>query len=150
MANRPVKPEKAPQQNRIARSAYEAGRAARVAGKVLEECPEYPTQTLRKVWVQGWEEAAPPVVRVQEPVVKVAEIQVHHRSLSPRYFWAEDKPLPETYIRQKRTDPCQLCRRVLADDGGQAVLLKTTNKGVAYFRCRHCRGEFKLRVEGDE
>jgi len=65
----------------------------------------------------------------------------------PPTYWPEGEPLPGAYLRP-RPVPCGRCRRLLLDDGRQAVvLLSIPRGGVAYLRCRACGERWALPVE---
>lgn len=92
-------------------------------------------------------------IKYQEPPVITPEVSIQTRETpSPqktgnkngRYHWPEGKPMPDTY--SKNIQPCPNCRRVLLDNMGQAVVLRSTRDGLAYFRCRACGHRWKLQV----
>ena len=65
-----------------------------------------------------------------------------------RRFWPAGVPLPTEYRKARRnTLPCPKCRRVLLDDGGQAVVCTSSGSGVAFFRCKACGERWKLGVK---
>jgi hypothetical protein len=120
--------------------AYEAGADARRAGRGEDAMqPEYSAhRPLARAWLDGWRAPAPAIVH--QPGGAQA------RPLHPSAVWPADKPLPTTYPRRRST-PCQLCRRLLTDHGGQAVTVRAIAGDVAYLSCRHCGEDFKLPVE---
>jgi ribosome modulation factor len=133
-------------QGKLNRQAYEAGKAARLAGKQRDLCPNYQRRSLVADWERGWDEA----VVVPEVVVRVQEAVVIERApVRPDTYWPKDRPLPDTYQRQRRISPCPQCGRRLLDDGSQVTVLKAIHGQIAYLRCRQpgCHYEWKLRVE---
>ena len=86
-------------------------------------------------WMAG--PSAPPIEQQETP--PLAE-------RVPR-SWPLEATLPRTYIK-RRLLPCVRCRRILLDDGGQAVATTGIPRGdVAYLRCRGCGARWSLPVE---
>ncbi len=134
----------APFKGKLQVEAYEAGREARRARKGLEDAPLYTRRTLGKSWEQGWRDQAGEERAAELQARAAAEPVEAERPQNPRTFWPVDRPLPTAYFRQ--TIPCPKCLRVLLDDLGQAVVVRSIWRGVVYLRCRGpgCAHEWKL------
>ncbi|HUW31238.1 MAG TPA: hypothetical protein VM223_06465 [Planctomycetota bacterium] len=66
----------------------------------------------------------------------------------PRRFWPKDKPMPAAFRKVRREFlPCKRCRRILLDDGGQAVIVTSSGDKLVALRCRSCNHTFQLPVE---
>lgn len=53
-------------------------------------------------------------------------------------FWPEGEKLPAVHVKPlRRLLPCQKCRRVLLDDGGQALACQSSGE-ISWWRCRAC------------
>lgn len=154
MADRQV--GEAPFRGKLQVEAYQAGRAAREAGKSRDELPDYAgsRKSLAASWQAGWDDVGAELAAARRKldvskarVVEPAQPPLLH----PLAVWPKDKPLPSEYVRPPI--PCLECRRLLDDTGGRAVVLRTINSGIAYFRCRCCghggpgRAPFKLPVK---
>lgn len=60
-------------------------------------------------------------------------------------FWPEEIPQPSAY--EKQLIPCPACRALYMEDlYSQAVVLRSTDEGLAYLRCRCCEHAFKLPI----
>lgn len=77
--------------------------------------------------------------------VSVATVEKCVRDGPVQVAWPPGKPLPQSYLRQ--TQPCPRCRRLLLDNGRQAVVLVTTEDRLAHLRCRECGYRWKLMIE---
>lgn len=143
---------KPPFKGKLQVEAWEAGRAARAAGKARDALPVYAgaRRSLEVAWLRGWDEVAQELadeLRAERARAEAERPPEPPRPLPPNAVWPEDRPLPTKYHRPPV--PCPTCRRLLTDDGGRAVVLKATHGGIAYFRCRATKDcpEFKLPVE---
>ena len=117
---------------RLSREAFDAGAAARGAGRACEPPTEFAQhRPLARTWIEGWESAAP---RAPMPEIVHREPPMQTRALPPQAFWPQDKPLPTKF--QRPPVPCVRCKRLLTDDGRRAAVLKFTKGDVAYFRCQ--------------
>lgn len=122
-----------PFKGKIQVAAYEAGKVARVAQEPrLAPMTWRHTKSVEASWEKGWDDAAPERVEPAAPPAGPPPPQ------HPRAMWPADKPLPEAYVRQRVLVPCVYCRRLLTDDGGQAVRCRTIDGGIAYLECMCC------------
>lgn len=81
-----------------------------------------------------------PPIRVQEPPVQVPGGRGR--------FWPKDQEMPTHWRRTpRRRVPCQKCRRLLLDNGDQAVVCSHTGRDLVYFRCRGCNHRFAMPVQ---
>jgi len=72
-----------------------------------------------------------------------ADVQLHLAT-----HWPKDKPLPTHKVTHRREPmPCPKCRRIRLDDGGQATVATTTEKLIAWFRCRACGHRFCMPIK---
>lgn len=151
MANRSMKQpgEKpasgSPPTNTLLRDAWEKGRSARGEGKPVTTCPfgDYPGKQLRRLWIEGWESAAPPVVSTPAPPIRVQSPPI----VAPGSMWPEGKALPAHYPRprQPAVIPCPKCRALTTANGySQAVILRATQGEIAYLWCRACSHQFRM------
>ena len=62
------------------------------------------------------------------------------------YYWPEGKPMPTSIVKPKPV-PCPECRRVRLDTMSPACIVRTSNGGVSYLRCRVCGHLFKMSVK---
>lgn len=102
-------------------------------------------KSLARSWEEGWQEAGLEI-RTPEPVVRLPVVHVQVRATAA-VFWPQGEPMPTHYKRQ-RALPCQSCRRVRLDDGGQAVVTERTDPvlNVARLRCKACGAPQKLPI----
>jgi len=77
------------------------------------------------------------------PVNREKELPVQERTEDKRFYPA-DKPLPTSIKTTKRYNPCPNCRRVLMDDLGQACIVTSSPKGIAFLRCKSCGHRWKM------
>lgn len=96
--------------------------------------------------------------RAQEPAAIDAPTAAHKtqgRPILDRYgqdrrFWPADRPMPDGYRKVRRgLQPCPRCRRVLTDDGGQAVVCRSSRDHMVFLRCRVCSAQWQLPVKYD-
>lgn len=91
--------------------------------------------------------------KVKTKRTKDNPLGVQHREVEltkrvrPRH-WPDDTPMPEYYYKQ--TIPCPYCRRVLLDEGGQAVVCTCSREHEAWFRCRGCGSGFAMPVKSQK
>lgn len=132
--------------NPAQKQALEAGRVAKREHKGFDAIPgAYRiVKSLALAWRKGWEEEGRAEIMTPAPrtVVREPDTRV------PQYL-EENAPLPETYVRPQPI-ACRLCRMIKRSDGTQAVVLLATSVDgrVAHFKCRGCKKDFKLPVEG--
>lgn len=139
----------APYKGKLQVEAYEAGRAARVERKGLEDCPGYTRRSLTEAWQQGWKDAAPQEPERARGAQVGAATAAPTRETHPHLFWPETKAWPTVYSRPPVPCPPAQggCGRILTDDGGRACVMTQGPWGdppVVRFRCRCCRVRFKL------
>jgi len=60
-------------------------------------------------------------------------------------LWPEGDTLPTTYQPRPKL-PCPHCRRVLMDNGGQAVVAASVGQETAFLRCKSCGHRWQLPV----
>lgn len=66
-----------------------------------------------------------------------------------RHFWPAGEPLPTELVASRANmQPCPKCRRVLLDNGGQAVRVTSRPKGLRWFKCISCGETWKLPDRG--
>lgn len=85
-----------------------------------------------------------PPYQIQEPPVEERQPPESKRL---EQFWPAGEPLPQAWSRERRYQPCPECRRVRMDGGGQAVILRATDKDVVYLRCKACGHQWKMVVQ---
>jgi hypothetical protein len=125
-------PKGPPFKGRIQVAAYEAGKAARVAQEPrLVPMTWRHTKSVEASWEKGWDDAAP---EPPGPAPRPEPAPARH----PRAMWPADQPMPKAYVRQRVLVPCPHCRRLLTDEGGQAVRCRTIDGGIAYLECMCC------------
>lgn len=135
--------------------AYADGREAFGARRGRDDLPDYAgaRRSLATSWQAGWDDAATEArdaAQERREAERARRAPEAPRALHPLAMWPADRPMPTVYRRPPI--PCLNCRRLLTDDGGRAVLVRSVSKGLAYFRCRCCghggagRPQFKLPV----
>ena len=83
---------------------------------------------------------------VQDPPIATQDVVLTTRRLTR---WPKDRELPQYHVKSRRVQPCRspTCRRLLLDNGGQAVVCTSSGHEIAWFRCRACGHRFCLPVK---
>ena len=72
----------------------------------------------------------------------------HNPVHDPRYVLPAGKKFPEYHLKLRREPmPCQKCRRIRQNDGGQAVACSSSGADVSWFHCKCCGHKFSMPVK---
>jgi len=113
-------------------------------------------ESARRAGRSAAQHAVGPAIELQEPLIEHQEPPIidHggrpgcvQQGPDPRY-WPASQPLPTAWPKVRRQrPPCPKCRRILLEDGGQAVVVTTSGHEVAFFRCKACGKRWQLPVK---
>ena len=59
-------------------------------------------------------------------------------------IWDKDIDMPTLYDKDRILHPCQKCRRMRLDNGGQAVGIHARDEKGVFMRCKACGHVFEL------